>query len=85
MLIVLPYLLALSVLPAGAAQWLLRVSPAAAFALQQAATQYDQVDNIYTPANGYYPLSPWLGFAVLCAWAAVALGLATIRLRRSDI
>jgi hypothetical protein len=85
MLIVLPYLLALTVLPAGAARWLLRVSPAAAFALQQAAPQYDQVDNIYTPANGYYPLSPWLGFAVLCAWAAAAVGLAMVRLRRSDV
>ena len=34
--IVLPYILATaSVLPAGAAQWLLRLTPAAAFAIQQ--------------------------------------------------
>jgi hypothetical protein len=66
---VLPYLLALTVLPAGAAQWLLRITPAAAFALQQSTPQYAQVANIYTPVNGYFPLAPWAGFAVLAAWA----------------
>ena len=36
LLIVLPYILAVaSVLPAGPAEWLLRVTPAAAFAVQQ--------------------------------------------------
>jgi ABC-type transport system involved in multi-copper enzyme maturation permease subunit len=84
LLIVLPYLLAVTVLPGNAAAWLLRVTPAAAFALQQSTTQYAQVDNLYTPADGYFPLAPWLGFAVLCAWAAAALGLATIQLRRRD-
>jgi ABC-type transport system involved in multi-copper enzyme maturation permease subunit len=82
--IVLPYLLAMTVLPAGAAQWLLRVSPAAAFALQQAAPEYPQVANLYTPANGYFPLPPWAGFAVLAGWAALALGLATVSFRRRD-
>ena len=38
----------------------------------------------YTPANGYFPLAPWAGFAVLCGYAALALGLAVIRLRRRD-
>ena len=84
MVIVLPYLLAISVLPAGAAQWLLRLTPAAAFAIQQSAPQYPQVSNIYTPVNGYFPLPPWTGFAVLCAWAAVALGLAVLLFRRRD-
>ena len=82
--LVLPYLLAVSVLPAGAAQWLLRVTPAAAFALQQSTPRYPQVDNIYTPANGYFPLAPWTGLAVLCAWAALALGLAVVLFRRRD-
>jgi len=82
--IVLPYLLAMTVLPAGAAQWLLRVSPAAAFALQQAAPEYPQVANLYTPANGYFPLAPWAGFAVLAGWAALALGLAAFLFRRRD-
>jgi ABC-type transport system involved in multi-copper enzyme maturation permease subunit len=82
--IVLPYLLAMTALPAGAAQWLLRVTPAAAFALQQSAIQYDQVANLYTPVNGYFPLPPWAGLAVLAAWAAAALALATLRLNRRD-
>jgi ABC-type transport system involved in multi-copper enzyme maturation permease subunit len=82
--IVLPYLLALSVLPAGAAQWLLRITPAAAFAIQQSTPQYYQVANIYTPVNGYFPLAPWAGFAVLCAWTALALGVAAFLFRRRD-
>ncbi len=65
--IVLPYILAVaSVLPLGPAQWLLRVTLAAAFAIQQSAPQHSQVVGEYTPANGYFPLSPWAGFAVLC-------------------
>jgi ABC-type transport system involved in multi-copper enzyme maturation permease subunit len=82
--IVLPYLLAVSVLPAGAARWLLRVTPAAAFAVQQSTPQYPQVDNLYIPANSYFPLAPWTGLAVLCAWAALALGLAVVLFRRRD-
>ena len=76
--IVLPYLLAIAlpVLPASAADWLLRVTPAAGFAIEQTVQRYAQVAASYTPKNGYYPLPPWAGFAVLCAWAALALGLA---------
>ncbi|WP_144122774.1 ABC transporter permease subunit [Catellatospora sichuanensis] len=82
--IVMPYLLAVSVLPATAGQWLLRVTPAAAFALQQSTLEYPQVINIYTPVNGYYPLPPWAGLAVLCAWTGLALGVAAALLRRRD-
>jgi ABC-type transport system involved in multi-copper enzyme maturation permease subunit len=84
--IVLPYLLATvpGILPVGAEQWLLRVTPAAGFAVQQTLTQYPQVQTAYTPGTGYFPLSPWAGFAVLCAWAAVALVLALFLLRRRD-
>jgi hypothetical protein len=82
--IVLPYLLAMTVLPAAAAQWLLRTAPAAAFALQQSSPQYPQVTDIYIPANGYFPLAPWAGFAVLAGWAALALALAGYLLRRRD-
>jgi uncharacterized membrane protein len=38
----------------------------------------------YTPANGYFPLAPWAGFAVLCGYAVLALALAVILLRRRD-
>lgn len=82
---VLPYILATAgILPAGAAEWLLRVSPAAGFAIQQSVPRYEQVMNIYTPANGYYPLAPWAGFAVLCGYALVALAAAIVVLRRRD-
>ena len=63
--IVLPYVLAVTVLPDSVAEWMLRISPAAAFAVQQSATVYPQVANIYTPAAGYFPLPGWAGFAVL--------------------
>jgi ABC-type transport system involved in multi-copper enzyme maturation permease subunit len=83
--IVLPYILgAASVLPVGAADWLLRITPAAAFAVQQAAPQYAQLTAIYSPNAGFYPLAPWAGFAVLCGYAALALGLAVVLLRRRD-
>ena len=84
--IVLPYLLATvpGILPVGAEQWLLRVTPAAGFAVQQSITQYPQVSDVYTPGTGYFPLAPWAGFAVLCAWAAAALVLALFVLRRRD-
>ncbi len=85
-LIVLPYFFsaALPILPLGAADWLLRVTPAAGFAIQQPMPQYAQVTADYTPGNGYFPLPPWAGFAVLCAWAALAATLAAVALRRRD-
>ncbi|MDT5028723.1 MAG: hypothetical protein QOE61_5149, partial [Micromonosporaceae bacterium] len=44
-LVVLPYILATAgVLPAGPSQWLLRLTPAAAFAMQQSLAAYPQVD-----------------------------------------
>ena len=85
-LIVLPYFFsaALPILPPGAADWLLRVTPAAGFAIQQSMPQYAQVTADYTPGNGYFPLPPWAGFGVLCAWAALAVALAAVALRRRD-
>jgi ABC-type transport system involved in multi-copper enzyme maturation permease subunit len=84
--IVLPYVLGTvpGILPAGAEDWLLRLTPAAAFAIQQSAPAYPQVTASYVPGNGYFPLQPWAGFAVLCAWAVLALGVAAYLLRRRD-
>jgi ABC-type transport system involved in multi-copper enzyme maturation permease subunit len=83
--VVLPYILGTAgVLGTAPAQWLLRVTPAAAFAIQQSIPAYHQVDQAYTPVTGFYPLAPWTGFAVLCVWAAVALGVAGYLLRRRD-
>jgi ABC-type transport system involved in multi-copper enzyme maturation permease subunit len=83
--IVLPFLLVVTnVLPAGATDWLLRLTPAAAFAIQQTLPHYPQVSFAYTPLDGYYPLPPWAGFAVLCGYAALALILAVFLLRKRD-
>jgi ABC-type transport system involved in multi-copper enzyme maturation permease subunit len=82
--IVLPYLLgAGGVLPVGLSEWILRVSPAAAFAVEQSTPQYSQVIGQYGPPE-YFPIAPLAGLAVLCAYAAVALALATWMLRRRD-
>jgi hypothetical protein len=53
-------------------------------AIQQSLPRYPQVSGSYTPFNGYFPLAPWAGLAVLCGWAVLALGLAVIRLGRTD-
>ena len=85
MVIVLPYILGTGgLLPVGAEQWLLRFTPAAAFAIQQSAPAYPQVTASYTPTAGYFPLAPWAGLAVLCGYAALALVLAFYLLRRRD-
>jgi ABC-type transport system involved in multi-copper enzyme maturation permease subunit len=84
--IVLPYLLVAQIpfIPASVANWLTRVTPTAAFAVQQTLVPYYQVTSIYTPYNGYYPLAPWAGFAVLAGYAAVSLAVAAVLLRRRD-
>jgi len=81
-LVVLPYILGASAI--GPLVWLLRLTPAAAFAVQQGYHRYSQVDGVYTAAGGYFPLAPWAGFGVLCLWTATALGLALYLLRRRD-
>ncbi len=84
-LIIVPYVLAFaSALPAGASQWLMRVTPAAAFAVEQTLPQYHQVSYLYTPAEGFYPLAPGVGLAVLAAYALVALLVAGRLLRTRD-
>jgi ABC-type transport system involved in multi-copper enzyme maturation permease subunit len=85
-LIVVPYVLTvpIPVLPLGVADWLMRLTPAAAFAIEQTVVQYPQVDEVYAPAYGYFPLAPWAGFAVLCAWAVLALAAAYVLLNRRD-
>ena len=84
-IVVMPFLLtALNVVPAGIGVWLLRLTPAAGLAIEQSIPRYFQVTTVTSPVRGYYPLSPYAGFAVLCLWAAAALALALIMLRRRD-
>jgi ABC-type transport system involved in multi-copper enzyme maturation permease subunit len=83
--VVLPFLLtALNVFPSGVGDWLLRLTPAAGLAVEQSIPNYPQVASVISPVNGYYPLPPLAGFAVLCAWAAAGLALAVYVLRRRD-
>jgi hypothetical protein len=85
--IVVPYFLSFTAaVPAVIGAWLLRITPAAAFAVQQSTPQYHQVQAAYTGGlgNGFFPLAGWAGFAVLCGWAALALAAAGFLLRRRD-
>ncbi|MEU3612424.1 ABC transporter permease subunit [Streptomyces sp. NPDC006872] len=82
--LVLPQIL-ISGLPLGAAHALMRATPLAGFAIQDTITRYDQASAVCLPEEGCYPQGPWSGFAVLCAYAAVALGLAIWRMRRRDV
>ncbi len=83
--VVLPFLLAgLNIVPSGVGAWLLRLTPTAGLAIQQSIPRYPQVTSVLSPVRSYYPLSPYAGFAVLCLWAAAALGLAFVLLRRRD-
>lgn len=83
--IVLPYILiSIPFMPANVSDWLARLTPGAAFAVQQTLVPYDQVASNYTPYYGYYPLAPWAGFAVLAGYAVASLAVATVLLNRRD-
>lgn len=83
--IVLPYILtAIPFMPGGAANLLAGVTPGAGFAVQQTLVRYRQVAAHYTPYNGYYPLAPWAGFAVLAGYTIVVLAVAAVLLDRRD-
>jgi ABC-type transport system involved in multi-copper enzyme maturation permease subunit len=83
--VVLPFLLAgLNIVPAGVGSWLLRLTPTAGLAIQQSVPRYPQVTTTVSAVRGVWPISPYAGFAVLCVWAAAALGLAFVVLRRRD-
>lgn len=85
-LVVVPYFLAVSnpSMPATLDNWLMRVFPAAALAVQGTVPRYPQVESTYLPFNGYFPLTGLAGFAVLIIWAGGALWLAARQLRRAD-
>jgi ABC-type transport system involved in multi-copper enzyme maturation permease subunit len=85
LVVFMPFLLfLLHALPAGVGDWLLRVTPAAGVAIEQSIPRYAQVTTVTAPVQGYYPLSPYAGFGVLCLWTAAALALALFTLRRRD-
>jgi ABC-type transport system involved in multi-copper enzyme maturation permease subunit len=78
-LLVLP-----GILGAQSGNWLMRFTPTAAFAIQATLPRSYLVTSAYTPPNGYFPVGPWAGLAVLAAYTAAALGAATWLLFRRD-
>lgn len=72
------------ILGSDSGNWLMRFTPTAAFAIQGTVPYSSLVTAAYTPPNGYFPISPWGGLAVLAAYAAVALGAAMWLIRRRD-
>jgi len=80
---VVPLILA-TLLPQTFADWLLRLTPAAAFSVQQGNQLYPQVSHSCLPYNGCYPLSPLHGFAVLAIWAVLTMGGAMYLVRSRD-
>lgn len=78
-LLVLP-----GILGSESGNWLMRFTPTAAFAIQATLPRSSLVTSAYTPPNGYFPISPWAGLAVLAAYTAVALAAARWLLRRRD-
>ncbi len=70
-LVVVPQVVA-SVLSVDATTWVQRITPIAGLAIQQTRHRFDTA------------IGPWAGFGVLCAYAAVALGVGFLLLRRRD-
>jgi hypothetical protein len=82
--LLIPQLIA-GALPLAAARWLMLVTPAAGFSIQQTTVQrYDFVSRICLPEDGCFTTGPWVGFGVLCAYTAVALAAGSWLLRRRD-
>ncbi|RBQ16891.1 hypothetical protein DP939_27890 [Spongiactinospora rosea] len=73
-LIALPFAVtAFPLLPDTVSAWLLRLTPAAGFAVKQTLVEYPQVTGHYAPSTGYFPLPGWAGLTVLCAYAAISM------------
>ncbi|MGW0230461.1 hypothetical protein ACWDWO_19280 [Actinopolymorpha singaporensis] len=76
-LVAVPYAVtALPLLPDTVSEWLLRLTPAAGFAVTQTMVKYPQVTAHYAPSAGYFPLPWWAGLVLLCAYTAVVVRLA---------
>jgi hypothetical protein len=76
-LVALPYAVtAFPLLPDPVSEWLLRLTPAAGFAVQQTMVEYPQVTAHYAPSAGYFPLPGWAGLALLCAYTVIVVRMA---------
>jgi hypothetical protein len=76
-LIALPYAVtAFPLLPDAVSDWLLRLTPAAGFAVKQTMVEYPQVTEHYAPSAGYFPLPGWAGLTLLCAYTLISMLIA---------
>ncbi|MFF0372766.1 hypothetical protein [Micromonospora sp. NPDC005087] len=76
----LPYgVAAFPLLPDTLSEWVLRLTPAAGFAVKQTMVEYPQVTAHYAPSAGYFPLPGWAGLAVLCAYTVIVMRMAVGR------
>ncbi|MCW3844529.1 DUF1349 domain-containing protein, partial [Micromonospora yasonensis] len=79
-LVALPYIVtAVPLLPDVVSEWLLRLTPAAGFAVQQTVMEYPQVTAHYAPSAGYFPLPGWAGLALLGAYTVIVVRVAVGR------
>ncbi|MBR7836065.1 hypothetical protein KDL01_22505 [Actinospica durhamensis] len=81
---VLPGIFSAAAPASGGERWLYEFTPAAALSVLQTFPTAGQVEYPYTLANGYYPLAPWAGLAVLAAYTGLALTAAALLLKRRD-
>ncbi|SCF04521.1 ABC-2 family transporter protein [Micromonospora coriariae] len=82
-LLFLPQLLATG-LPGAVGTWLMRLTPAAGFTIQQTTPHYDHVSSICLPQDGCAYDQSWAGLAVCCAYAVAMLVVALWLVRRRD-
>lgn len=74
-LVVVPYAVSIvPLLPDAVADWLLRLTPAAGFAVLQTAVEYPQVTAHYAPSTGFFPLPWWAGLLVLAGYVLAVMG-----------
>ena len=84
-LIAAPYTVtAVPLVPDAVCEWLLRLTPAAGFAVQQTMVEYPQVTAHYAPTAGYFPLPWWAGLALLCGYAVIVVRIAVGRKPAAD-
>jgi hypothetical protein len=84
-LVALPYTItAVPLLPDEVSEWLLRLTPAAGFAVQQTMVEFPQVTAHYAPSAGYFPLPGWAGLAVLCTYTVIVIRIAVGRKPAAD-
>jgi hypothetical protein len=71
-LMIVPQIIGMALLSVDAQRWINRLTPVAGLAIQQTRYRLDSA------------IGPWGGFGVLCGYAAAALVVAILLVRRRD-